>query len=280
MKRRFASAFVTAVGIAVVAPMLLAASKTVDGVTVTTPDFPLTTPGVGTPLLSCEPWNSAANRITVSGVPEGATVTVNFGWFDPYGQSQVEIQQTLEYPNVTGGSVEVPVGYPSDTATWPYVNAETLEKAIGVVAFVTVNGGGKNIKITTDKWWVRCLPPPPPPPDKGEAGGCTPGYWKQKHHFDSWQGFVPTDNFETVFGVDASFNPTSLLDALTLGGGGEKALARHAVAALLNASHSEFTYAYTAADIISGVQAAYASKNFEPFKDLLDRANNTGCPLN
>jgi hypothetical protein len=83
-----------------------------------------------------------------------------------------------------------------------------------------------------------------------------------------------------VFGVDASFNPHSLLDALTLGGGGEKALARHAVAAILNASHSEFTYAYTTADIITGVQNAYASGNFEPFKDLLDRANNTGCPLN
>lgn len=279
MKRRIVNAFVAAAGVAVLAPMLLAASKTVDGVTLTWPDYPLTGPGAGTPLLSCEPWNSPANRISFSGVPEGASVTVNFGWFDPYGDGQVATQPALQYNNVTGGTLEVPVPYPIDTATWPYVNATTLERAIGVVAFASVNGN-KNIALISDKWWVRCLPPPPPPPEAGPPGGCTPGYWRQPHHFDSWHVYSPTDDFEVIFGVNASFNPHTLHDAVTLGGGGERALARHAVAAILNASHPDFTFAYTVGDIITGVQHAYATGQFEPFKDLLDRANNTGCPLN
>jgi len=43
--------------------------------------------------------------------------------------------------------------------------------------------------------------------------GCTPGYWKQPHHFGSWVGYVPGDLFDAVFGVDGSGNPT-LLEAL------------------------------------------------------------------
>jgi hypothetical protein len=71
-----------------------------------------------------------------------------------------------------------------------------------------------------------------------------------------------------------------LLDAVWLGGGGENALARHAVAALLNAAHPDINYYYSVSQILAGVQAAYASGDFEPFKSALDFANNAGCPLN
>jgi cysteine-rich repeat protein len=108
--------------------------------------------------------------------------------------------------------------------------------------------------------------------------GCTPGYWKQSHHFESWVGFDPSDDYETVFGVDASFELT-LLGALKQGGGGEKALGRQAVAALLSASSDGVSYFDTVAGIISRVQAAYASGDFEIVKDLLDEENNAGCPL-
>ncbi|MBW2504022.1 MAG: hypothetical protein JRE16_05570, partial [Deltaproteobacteria bacterium] len=68
--------------------------------------------------------------------------------------------------------------------------------------------------------------------------GCTPGYWKQAHHFDSWTGFEPDDSYEAVFGVSATCQDgLTLLEALKKGGGGECALGRHAVAALLNASN-------------------------------------------
>ena len=82
-------------------------------------------------------------------------------------------------------------------------------------------------------------------PPGGE--GCTPGFWKQEQHFDSWVGFAPSDSFEAVFGVDVTLraggqntieDPT-LLDALNANGGGVNALARHAVAALLNASNPD-----------------------------------------
>lgn len=123
---------------------------------------------------------------------------------------------------------------------------------------------------------VTCTPTPPPPPG-GE--GCTPGYWKQAHHFDSWTGNSPTDDYETVFGVDASFDK-DLLGALKQGGGGEKALGRHAVAALLNTASGGVSYDYSTAEVIALVQDAYASGDFEGAKSLLEAANESGCPLN
>ena len=63
--------------------------------------------------------------------------------------------------------------------------------------------------------------------------GCTPGYWKQVRHFDSWVNYSPDDIFSDVFGVGPA---VTLLEALKTGGGGEAALGRHAVAALLNAN--------------------------------------------
>ncbi len=117
------------------------------------------------------------------------------------------------------------------------------------------------------------------PPDDGGGEGCTPGYWKQAHHFDSWTGYSTTDSYETVFGVDASFDK-DLLGALQQGGGGEKALGRHAVAALLNSASGGVSYDYSTADVIALVQEAYASGDFEGAKNLLEAANESGCPLN
>ena len=95
--------------------------------------------------------------------------------------------------------------------------------------------------------------------------GCTPGFWKQPQHFDSWVGFAPGDFYDTVFGVDATLvgfgnrptltNPT-LLQALQAGGGGQNALARHAVAALLNASNPDVSSDFTTAEVIAIVQEA------------------------
>ena len=115
------------------------------------------------------------------------------------------------------------------------------------------------------------------PPAGGE--GCTPGYWKQRHHFDSWSVFVPGDSFDAVFGVASSFDGT-LLEALRRGGGGEKALGRHATAALLNSSNAGVSFAFSSAEVISIVQDAYLSGNFEDAKNSLAGENERGCPLN
>jgi hypothetical protein len=111
--------------------------------------------------------------------------------------------------------------------------------------------------------------------------GCTPGYWKQPHHFDSWAatGYDSDDPFDDTFGV-ALFPSLTLLDALRQGGGKDRALGRHAVAALLNGSSPDVSYAYSAAEIIAAVQGAMASGDYGTTKDLLDSENNQGCPLN
>jgi hypothetical protein len=117
--------------------------------------------------------------------------------------------------------------------------------------------------------------PTPTPPAGGE--GCTPGYWKQEHHFGSWVTYEPGDSFDTVFGVDSSF--ATLLDGVSANGGGENALARHAVAALLNAASAEVDSSFTTADVIQMVQDAYESGDFETTKNKFEADNESGCPL-
>jgi hypothetical protein len=248
-----------------------AASVSSGGITLQYPDYPLSGPG----LQSCAPWEEpSANTITLDGLPAGATVTVTFVYSSPYTGSPV-YQPPVVYSNVAGGTLVVPVVYPQDSANWPVFNASTNERAIAVAALVVVQHDGKTTKLISKQWWVRCVPPK-------DFQGCTPGYWRQPHHFDSWAatGFAPTDSFGAVFGVSPSFSPSTLADAVALGGGGEFALARHAVAGLLNAAHPDVNYFFTTAQVIAGVQNAYATGNFEPFKEELDFANNAGCPLN
>lgn len=113
------------------------------------------------------------------------------------------------------------------------------------------------------------------------AQGCTPGYWKQNHHFDSWVGYDPTDSFDTVFGRVTGIG--TLEDALKAKGGGINALARHAAAALLNASSGDVNYAdglKTTAQVIAAFQAAFDSGDYETTKNIFEEGNETGCPLN
>jgi hypothetical protein len=91
-----------------------------------------------------------------------------------------------------------------------------------------------------------------------------------------------------VFGVDdvtlraggqnTIDNPT-LLDALNATGGGVNALARHAVAALLNASNPDVSFDLTPEEVIALVQEAFATGDFERIKDILAAFNEQGCPL-
>jgi hypothetical protein len=119
--------------------------------------------------------------------------------------------------------------------------------------------------------------------------GCTPGYWKNHAGIYShsrggqkkpsaWEGYSPLDSYDAVFGVASSFNST-LIAALNRGGGGENALGRHAVAALLNAAHSGVDYAYSEGEVIQIVQDAYVTGDFTGAKDQLATENEQGCPL-
>jgi hypothetical protein len=132
-----------------------------------------------------------------------------------------------------------------------------------------------------------CPPPdcgcePCPPPDCG-CEGCTPGYWK---NHDGWEGYDPTDDFETESGVTVSEEKNwSLGDALSaknkdVGSGPEAALMRHAVAALLNAANPGVNYAASENEVIGMVQDAYDSGDFEDTKNEFESWNEAGCPLN
>jgi hypothetical protein len=122
---------------------------------------------------------------------------------------------------------------------------------------------------------------PPPPPPSGNQG-CTPGYWKQSQHFDSWPNppYRTDTPFASVF-EKGIFNGT-LLQALGANGGGKNALARHAAAALLNAQSPDVAYKYTVSEVIAitNGEAPYNKLTVEQRKNLLEAANESGCPLN
>jgi hypothetical protein len=116
------------------------------------------------------------------------------------------------------------------------------------------------------------------------AEGCTPGYWKQKHHWDSWVAYDPDQTVASAFGaLDPSVDSLTLEQALKQGGGGLKALMRHAVASLLNAANPDVNSVDypTTADVIAATQAAVnGGGDIEAQKDAFEANNESGCPLN
>jgi hypothetical protein len=101
--------------------------------------------------------------------------------------------------------------------------------------------------------------------------GCSPGYWK--NHVDAWAplGVDSGDSFNETFDTDYRRGDITLLEAINLGGGGFSKLARHGVAAYLNAL-SDISYPYSAAEVIAMVQAGEAGE--------LAASNDLHCPLN
>src|SRR5262249_34540404 len=87
--------------------------------------------------------------------------------------------------------------------------------------------------------------------------GLSPGYWKQSQHFSDWAApYTTTSLFNTVFGIPQEPGLT-LLAALERNGGGTQAVARQAVAALLNAAHPRIDYSFTEGQVIAMVRLAY-----------------------
>jgi hypothetical protein len=120
--------------------------------------------------------------------------------------------------------------------------------------------------------------------------GCTPGFWKQNP--GQWQGYTPTQKVSSVFSAaPAPYANWTLMDALQGGGGpgvggATQILLRASVAAFLNAEHEGVGYPYRRyADpgrMHYYIQAALRSGNRDQMlvlADVLDKANNLGCPL-
>jgi hypothetical protein len=121
--------------------------------------------------------------------------------------------------------------------------------------------------------------------------GCTPGFWKQAQHFDSWTTYSPSTTLGSVFTIPSEFSSVSgdsFLTALSYGGGSTdlaaaKLLLHHAVAALLNAASAGVNYPLSTAQVISQTNAALASSDRDTMlaqKDAFDANNNLGCSLN
>lgn len=123
--------------------------------------------------------------------------------------------------------------------------------------------------------------------------GCSLGFWKQEQHFDFWEVAAPTELFSTHFGSSIEIrlknkdgggttdDPT-LLQALRSPGGGINALARQAVAALLNAASPDVDYPIELGMVISlvnGVLADPTEENIEGLKSVLELANEMECPF-
>ena len=142
-----------------------------------------------------------------------------------------------------------------------------------------VAASGPNFVTVTLNTFNGCIvrfvnEPPPPPPGEG----CTPGFWKNS--VGSWPaGYLPNADFDATFGVNLFTSNISLLAALNLGGGGKEALARHAVAALLNSVSDGVDYGMSTAEVIAAVQAAFASGGYESAKNQFEALNEMGCGL-
>ena len=119
--------------------------------------------------------------------------------------------------------------------------------------------------------------------------GCTPGYWKQTQHFDSWVGYTPAQTAGSVFSLGGFSSLASKTLAQTLDGsrnstltGAATILLRAAVAALLNSTSPDVDYPRTTAEIIADVNAALASNDRATILALataLDADNNLTCLL-
>jgi hypothetical protein len=117
-----------------------------------------------------------------------------------------------------------------------------------------------------------------------EGEGCTPGFWKQDQHFDSW----PVSTATTLAGagfVGTGNQGATLLAALSFQGGptvqdAKNILMRAAAAAYLNSFAVD--YPLEPAEVVSMVNDALASNDRATILALaavLDANNNLGCPL-
>jgi hypothetical protein len=107
--------------------------------------------------------------------------------------------------------------------------------------------------------------------------GCSPGYWKQPQHFGSYpDGVFPNDLFTSV-GFEDAFPNMSLLQVLSLKGGGLNALGRIIVAAYLNASTID-GFAFTPQQVIDDFNAAFPGGDFNALKAKYEALQDP-CPL-
>jgi hypothetical protein len=153
---------------------------------------------------------------------------------------------------------------------------DALKKPLILLACLSLLGAGAAIAVAAKGGGTTSIASNAAETQYGKPGGCTPGFWK--NHPELWGDINPNATFDSVFGVK-KFGSLTLLEAAGLGGGGYNALARHAVAALLNASNPHIDYGLSADEIIAMVQKAIKAKDPEPTKNAFEALNERGCPI-
>lgn len=179
--------------------------------------------------------------------------------------------------DIQAAESNIPAGFQFDSVRTTVIgrNGASGSVSTSTTNAYSITGANNNIGILLEFFNSQI-------PVTGGGEGCTPGYWKQTQHFDSWVGYTQNQLFSSVF-VNA-FPGKTLLEVISTGGNtAGEALGRHAVAALLNAAAgSGVSYDLTTAQVIAGFNAAWGgTKNqMNAQKDIFAGFNQQGCPLN
>lgn len=179
-----------------------------------------------------------------------------------FGADTVTVTELLTDMSITLDSIQV-----DSTHNFTKIRLGTFTGINSVTAIVTRSKG--SILTFFNSTYEE-------PPTGGQ--GCTPGYWKQSQHFDSWNGYAPNQLFSSVF--ENAFPGMTLLQVLQQGGGGLNALGRHTVAALLNSAQDGVSYNIgSPAGVIAMFNDAFPGSDYEGLKNLFAGYNEQGCPI-
>jgi hypothetical protein len=215
-------------------------------------------------LIVCKVGSDASFEVSVSGGAASTLSLTNGECKDAVvlnapDDVQVTVTETVPAGTVVDSIVIVKAG-PNGTSTEKVTGTNTVTR--------NINGDFQR----TETFYNHKVEQP------GDQG-CTPGYWKQDQHFDSWPApYTPNTLFSDVF--DDAFPGLTLLQVLQLGGGGLNALGRHTVSALLNSASSGVQFSLTTQEVIDAFNAVFPGGNYEGLKNRFAAANERSCPLN
>jgi hypothetical protein len=230
---------------------------------------------------------------------EGVILSLTNEFGQPAGSTTTDIDGRYKFEHLNPGSYtirqEQPAGYTDGPDQVGTVNGFLDGQLNGAdeIANICMPDCGVGAGYNFTEHCELPPPPPPPPPPVETTGrqGLTPGFWKNnavKHDGSAWAdtGYFMYQTLGSVFDLAgtqyASLANKTLVQALSLEGGGVNALMRHAVAGLLNAGHTGVDYPLTTDQIVSKVNAALASgsaSQIESLKNELDGYNNLGANL-
>lgn len=255
-----------------------AATNTVEGVKLTTPDTYGSCSAVSD-TLTLENTSPGVRRVVGQVFIQYVTAVGRIDVPGGFYPVDVAIQP--------GGIHQITVNYPP-ASQWPVYSSTNPVRELHIDGQleIVVNGFFVGSLGYGQDWDIFCFGDFPPPP---AFQGCTPGYWK--NHLAAWGSVSPSAKVNSVFSgayLDSKLGNASLKDALSFKGGSplagaQQILLRAAVAAYLNASSAGVDYPLTTQQVIDQVNAALNTTDRSYVIDTasqLDSFNNLGCPLN